>query len=60
MRGPGGALAVEQSEEISLNWGLSWDPDNISDPCLQKGRGCPPNTSHAGGPAFVVSSLSPV
>lgn len=51
---------MEQSEESGLNWGPSCGPDDISDPCLQKGRGCPPSTSHARGPALVVSSLSPV
>ena len=53
-------MPVEQREDSGLNWGPNCGPDNISDPCLQKGRGCPPSTSHAGGPAFVVSSLSPV
>lgn len=53
-------MPVEQSEESGLNWGPSCGPDDISDPCLQKGRGCPPSTSHARGPALVVSSLSPV
>lgn len=53
-RGGGvGAVPVEQSEGRGLNWGPGCGPDDPSEPCLQRGRGCLPRRSRGGGPTFM-------